>query len=341
MLLKRVRELDPLPQRQIAALLGAAVADAAARPLHWEYDNAALQAHITEVWDTPEFLSESKSPFYTLPTGENSCYWDIAEASLRAVAGGYEYQNVLRELVRSFGAGNNKGYDMDAFKEFAKKVKARDIDTPLKGKYFHEAVLTFLAAYEADNHQLPFGNSKMRSTEGFCLSLPVAIKFFGHADFEKNSVEAVETMSTWKTSLQLAMVASNIVINLIKNPAYDIMSIGVEIADQYPKAKRCIEEIRDAVSNKWDHSTSVIQVFGPACNNPSSFQGAIHATVTSTSFTEAVRKTIRAGGCNCSRAFFIGAMCGAKYGIEGIPGEWVEKTTHSEEILTLALKAFS
>ena len=31
------------------------------------------------------------------------------------------------------------------------------------------------------------------------------------------------------------------------------------------------------------------------------------------------RKTIKAGGCNCSRSFFIGAMMGAKHGITGIP----------------------
>ena len=44
--------------------------------------------------------------------------------------------------------------------------------------------------------------------------------------------------------------------------------------------------------------------------------GAIHAVQTTTSFEEAVRATIKAGGCNCSRSFFIGAMLGAKLGIK-------------------------
>ncbi len=44
--------------------------------------------------------------------------------------------------------------------------------------------------------------------------------------------------------------------------------------------------------------------------------GAIHAVQTSTGFEDAVRKTIKAGGCNCSRSFFIGAMLGAKVGIK-------------------------
>ena len=42
------------------------------------------------------------------------------------------------------------------------------------------------------------------------------------------------------------------------------------------------------------------------------FQGAIHAFLTSDDFPTAVQKTIRAGGCCCSRSFFAGAMAGAR-----------------------------
>ena len=334
-----------MKQRKIAAVVGAAVADAAARPLHWVYDNKALQTYIEHVKETPEFLPESKSPFYSLPTGENSCYWDIAEASLTAIAksekGAYDYDNIFKELEKSFGPENTNGYDATVFAEFAKKWKAKNIDAPHEGKYFHGAVIDFLKAYESDEDKKPYGDSKMRSTEGFCLLLPISLKFAGDPNFDMISNEVIQTMTTWKTATQLAMTASRIVNHLIESPSYDILSMKHEIAESHPKASRSIHEIQDAISNMWDHSKSVIQEFGPACNNPSSFQGAIHATVTSTSYTEAVRKTIRAGGCNCSRAFFIGAMCGAKYGIDGIPREWIENTTHSEKILSLAIQAFS
>ena len=46
------------------------------RPLHWVYDLGELNAAISSSPDTPEFWPESVSPFYTLPTGENSCYFD-------------------------------------------------------------------------------------------------------------------------------------------------------------------------------------------------------------------------------------------------------------------------
>ena len=63
-----------------AALLAACVSDAAARPLHWIYNvdkiNDVLNA---EHKSNPEFFPESKSPFYSLKTGENSCYIDEAK----------------------------------------------------------------------------------------------------------------------------------------------------------------------------------------------------------------------------------------------------------------------
>ena len=66
--------------------------------------------------------------------------------------------------------------------------------------------------------------------------------------------------------------------------------------------------------------------------------GAIHAVKTSEQFDEAIRKTILAGGCNCSRSFFIGAMMGAKLGIKGIPRDWIEKTKHAEAVLEMAIE---
>ena len=45
-----------------------------------------------------------------------------------------------------------------------------------------------------------------------------------------------------------------------------------------------------------------------------------------------------AGGSCCSRLIFVGACLGAKYGIDGIPREWIDKTTAAEEALSLALQ---
>merc|ERR1712241_1176970 len=57
-----------------------------------------------------------------------------------------------------------------------------------------------------------------------------------------------------------------------------------------------------------DHVTAVGFGFGRPCYNPGSFQGAIHAFLTSDDFPTAVQKTIRAGGC-CRMLLFTLILC--------------------------------
>merc|ERR1711962_453775 len=118
-----------------------------------------------------------------------------------------------------------------------------------------------------------------------------------------------------------------------------IETVGQEIKMGFPEISRELEQVKQTLDI--DHTTAVGMIFGRPCYNPGSFLGALHAVQTSDSYPEAVRKTITAGGCNCSRAFFIGAMLGAKYGVEGIPREWMEKTTNVGSILELAMNISS
>ena len=49
--------------------LGATVADAAARPLHWVYDPKKLNLYIKGKKEIT-FLKKNKSPFYSIRTGK-------------------------------------------------------------------------------------------------------------------------------------------------------------------------------------------------------------------------------------------------------------------------------
>ena len=72
-----------------------------------------------------------------------------------------------------------------------------------------------------------------------------------------------------------------------------------------------------------------------------SFKGSVLAILRADSFANTIRKNALAGGCNCSRANFIGSVLGALYGIggeRGIPLEWLEKTDKGKETLELALQ---
>ena len=49
-------------------------------------------------------------------------------------------------------------------------------------------------------------------------------------------------------------------------------------------------------------------------------------------YKEAILKTIKAGGCNCSRANFTGAYFAALKGFNSIPNSWIKKTIPAKPI---------
>jgi len=72
---------------------------------------------------------------------------------------------------------------------------------------------------------------------------------------------------------------------------------------------------------------------------PQTLQAALYGMLgKDNSYVKAVRDTIIAGGNNAFRALYIGACMGAKYGIDGIPEEWVNKLINKEELMDSCLK---
>lgn len=331
-LLETARSLPEFQQRKIASLLGAAVADAAARPLHWVYDLSALNKYIKDVRATPEFFPENRSPFYAMPTGENSCYFDQAGAVLAALKHGYNYDEICKELVARFGP-DSKRYNMAKREEYMQLRREGRIDGPIEGKWMHGCLIKFL---ENRHGPKPFGDAHIKETDGFCCAVPVVAKFAGEDGLTEKVKEMVTTMSTWPTAVSHGMVAARILEKFVVGKEADpIRTTKAEIQNEFPDVFDSLEAVEAHLSD--DHVKAVGFVFGRPCYNPGSFQGALHALMTSESFAEAVRMTIRAGGCNCSRALFIGACAGAKYGLDGIPKEWIEKTHDAEEVLKDAI----
>ena len=62
--------------------------------------------------------------------------------------------------------------------------------------------------------------------------------------------------------------------------------------------------------------------------------GSIHALISSSNYKSAVIKTIKAGGCNCSRANFVGAYFAALKGIKNITDQSIV------EVVTFSLPLF-
>ena len=97
--------------------------------------------------------------------------------------------------------------------------------------------------------------------------------------------------------------------------------------------KEVIINIKKVIRLKNHNHIKVVKKFGKACSYPGTFMGSTHAIITSSSYKSAVIKTIKAGGCNCSRANFVGAYFAALRGIKSIPTQWINKTKSSKSII--------
>jgi len=333
-LLDQALLLPELQQKKVGSLVGAAVGDAAARPMHWVYDISDLNKYIRSNPEHPEFWPESKSPFYSLPTGENSCYWDQAMAVMTSLRNHKEFSfdHICKEFTIQFGP--TSPYNMEKREEYMHLRRYGKIQGPIEGKWLHGGMIKFLENYAANKKIC--GDPHIKETDGFCCSLPVVVKYAGTSDLMDKVKKVTSTQSTWPVAVRHGMVASKIIEAFLINSGDPIEAVKKDIESDFPEIAKEIEEIKSATTVH--HTKAVGHIFGRPCYNPGSFMGAIHAVITSEKFDEAVRKTILAGGCNCSRSFFIGAMMGAKLGIAGIPRGWIEKTTNAEEILEIAME---
>ena len=77
----------------------------------------------------------------------------------------------------------------------------------------------------------------------------------------------------------------------------------------------------------------LVKKLGMACSYPGTFNSSIHSIINSTNYKSAILRTIKAGGCNCSRANFIGAYFAALRGARTIPKNWIRKTDLAKKIL--------
>ena len=64
--------------------LGATVADAAARPLHWVYNEKKLKSFIKNKKNII-FCKKNRSPFYSIKTGEVSGYNDVGQVMFKTL----------------------------------------------------------------------------------------------------------------------------------------------------------------------------------------------------------------------------------------------------------------
>jgi len=322
-------------QNSRAILLGAAVADAAARPLHWIYDTEKIQKLICGTAN-PEFWPKSESPFYTLPTGANSTYFDLSLVILRSLnhnSGVFKPRIFMEHVVSHFG--QNTPYET-AFQKrklnYTPEVREKGWPTPINGPWRHGLVTTMLENFSR-TEEIQVGPETADEIDGFCAALPVWL-VSKPEQRTTLSQKALKIVAGGRLCEDHALAFLQLLKLALSGEQYPIHQLA-QNPKIYGLPQQVTKEIEQVISaSEVDHSEFFQQV-GKACRYSGTFQGALHAVVKANSYEEGVRLSISAGGCNCSRAIQVGSLLGAIHGEDKIPKEWLDKTGSVTEIQSI------
>ena len=306
--------------------LGATVADAAARPLHWVYDPKKLKKYIKGKKEIA-FLKKNKSPFYSIKTGNVSGYNDVGQVMFKTLVSTKKKSDIIKNfkknIVKNFGPGSAYWKNLKLRKKY-KKIKWK---MPMNGPWIHQNILETIKNIRAKKN--PTGGTKVNESDGFCAALP----YYLYNNSEKELKKIIKIVANTKTNEVYALAKLKI-IDLAHKGNKNPIKTFVKKYGKNRYFKEVINNIKKVLRLKNQNHIKVVKKFGKACSYPGTFMGSIHAIITSASYKPAVIKTIKAGGCNCSRANFIGAYFVALKGIKTIPLQWIKKTNASKKIIS-------
>ena len=149
--------------------LGATVADAAARPLHWVYDKKKLNSYLKGKKDIA-FFKQNRSPFYSIKTGEVSGYNDVGQVMFKTLTTTVNQKEVIKlfkkNIVKNFGPGSKYWKNLSLRKKY-KKIKWK---TAMKGPWIHQNILETIKNIKLK--KTITGGTKVNESDGYCASLP-------------------------------------------------------------------------------------------------------------------------------------------------------------------------
>jgi len=311
--------------KKVHIFLGATVADAAARPLHWIYDEKKLKSYIKNK-KTITFFNENRCPFYSIKTGDVSGYNAVGQVMFKTLTNTKHKNNIIidfkKNIIKNFGPGSKYWKNLKLRKKY-KKIKW---STAMKGPWIHQNILETIKNIKSK--KTITGGTKVNESDGYCAALPYSL--FNNS--EQKLKKIIRTVANSKINEQFALAKLKI-INLADEGNKDPLNSFIKLYSKNSYFKNVIENIKKVKKLKDKPHNMVVKKFGKACSYPGTFNGSIHAIITSKHYKSAIIKTIKAGGCNCSRANFVGAYFAAKNGLKDIPKDWIKKTNPAKNIL--------
>ena len=305
--------------------LGATVADAATRPLHWVYDPKKMKKYIKGKKEIA-FLKTNRSPFYSIKTGNVSGYNDVGQVMFKTLLFSKKKSEILKNfkknIVKNFGPGSKYWKNLKLRKKY-KKVKWKK---PMNGPWIHQNILETIQNIRSKKNIT--GGTKVNESDGYCAALPYLL----FNDKEKELKKVIKSVANSKINEKYALTKLKIITLASRGDRNPVQSF-IKKYKKNKYFKDVISNIKKVLRLKNHNHIMTVRKFGKACSYPGTFMGSIHAILTSNNYKSAIIKTIKAGGCNCSRANFVGAYFAALKGIKDIPEDWIKKTKHSKKIL--------
>ena len=305
--------------------LGATVADAAARPLHWVYDPKKLNSYIKNQKDIA-FLKKNRCPFYNIKTGNVSGYNDVGQVMFRSLIEAKNQFEILKifkkNILKNFGPGSKYWKNLNLRKKY-KKIKWTK---PMTGPWIHQNIMETIKNIKSKKNIT--GGKKVNESDGFCAVLP----YYLYDQKISNVKKVIKSVANTKISEQYALAKLEI-IKLAADGTKDPVRSFVKENNSNKYFKDVVLNLKKIIRDAQKPHIQTVNKYGKACSYPGTFLGSIHAILNSKNYKSAIIKLIKAGGCNCSRANFVGAYFAALNGLKDIPLNWIKKTIPAKKIL--------
>jgi len=154
-----------------------------------------------------------------------------------------------------------------------------------------------------------------------------------HADdsaLPELALAAIKVTNNAPRAIDFGNVCTQVLKVLVKGESIE-KAIGEGIAAASGDTRELLTDIM-ALDETVPEMTSR---YGLHCDLGAGVPSLIYNLKSATSYVEAVRRNIYAGGDNCGRSIVLGAACGAMFGVggdQGIPLEWIQKLHNRDAI---------
>uniref|UniRef100_A0A3Q1J3R8 Selenoprotein J n=1 Tax=Anabas testudineus TaxID=64144 RepID=A0A3Q1J3R8_ANATE len=326
-----------LADRVIGAIVGSAVADAAAQPLHWVYDLNKLQGILAQ-YPNPEFCSESANPFYRRKTGQQSCYGDQAYVLLESLSecGGLDVDDLKKRTLKFFGPGSE--YDTPVNDPYRERGGPRP-QLPIEGPWRQASLKSFLKNVDAGKEET--GCEDDCQIDGIAKLAPIVAFYAGQPDMLEKVEQAIRVTQNNDACVAETLAAARFLEHFILNgPDPNVLDLVLDqLSDKDRKQPQDLDKaVIGHIHQLKNPFVSFTSGSDALSGLPGAFQAALHGVLTAKQYEQAIRDTMSCGGCTCSRGSFIGACLGAQVGFEGIPSSWKSKTLLYDSVLEHAKK---